>query len=69
LPTSDPLRHPANKLLDNLLKHYAGTSYRYDGRSNMTERVRNGWRTVFTWDGFNRMTAATDQSGITTTFS
>jgi len=35
----------------------------------MTERVRNGWRTVFAWDGFNRMTAATDHSGITTTFS
>jgi YD repeat-containing protein len=35
----------------------------------MTERVCNGWRTVFAWDGFNRMTAATDQSGITTTFS
>ncbi|REW29542.1 hypothetical protein DSK63_02960, partial [Mycobacterium tuberculosis] len=25
---SDPLRHPAGKLLDNLLKNYAGTSYR-----------------------------------------
>ncbi|RTD98768.1 hypothetical protein EJO68_05195 [Variovorax atrisoli] len=35
----------------------------------MTERVRNGWRTVFAWDGFNRMTAATDHSGITATFS
>ncbi|MBB4220910.1 RHS repeat-associated core domain-containing protein [Variovorax guangxiensis] len=35
----------------------------------MTERVRNGWRTVFAWDGFNRMTAATDHSGIATTFS
>jgi RHS repeat-associated protein len=68
-PANEPLRHPANKLLDNLLKNYAGTSYRYDERGNMTERVRNGWRTVFEWDGFNRMTAATDQSGITTTFS
>ncbi|MET3382215.1 MULTISPECIES: RHS repeat-associated core domain-containing protein [Variovorax] len=69
-PTAnDPLRHPANKLLDNLLKSYAGTSYCYDERGNMTERVRNGWRTVFAWDGFNRMMAATDQSGITTTFS
>ncbi|MET3182290.1 UNVERIFIED_ORG: RHS repeat-associated protein [Variovorax guangxiensis] len=67
--TNDPFRHPASKLLDNLLKNYAGTSYRYDERGNMTERVRNGWRTVFAWDGFNRMTAATDQSGITTTFS
>ncbi|MDQ0084731.1 YD repeat-containing protein [Variovorax boronicumulans] len=65
LPTGDPLRHPAN----NLLKSYAGTSYRYDERGNMTERVRNGWRTVFAWNGFNRMTAATDHSGITTIFS
>ncbi|WP_418128700.1 RHS repeat-associated core domain-containing protein [Variovorax sp. 375MFSha3.1] len=69
LPANEPLRHPAGKLLDNLLKTYAGTSYRYDERGNMTERVRNGWRTVFAWDGFNRMTAATDHSGITTTFS
>ncbi|MFS2099859.1 RHS repeat-associated core domain-containing protein [Variovorax sp. Varisp85] len=69
LPANDPLRHPVGKLLDNLLKNYAGTSYRYDERGNMTERVRNGWRTVFAWDGFNRMTAATDHSGITTTFS
>ncbi|MFV0673711.1 RHS repeat domain-containing protein [Variovorax sp. tm] len=68
-PANDLLRHPAGKLLDNLLKNYAGTSYRYDERGNMTERVRNGWRTVFAWDGFNRMTAATDHSGITTTFS
>ncbi|SEL46706.1 RHS repeat-associated core domain-containing protein, partial [Variovorax sp. YR750] len=67
--TNDALRHPASKLLDNLLKNYAGTSYRYDERGNMTERMRNGWRTVFAWDSFNRMTAATDQSGITTTFS
>jgi len=58
-----------NKLLDNLLKNYAGTSYRYDDRGNMTERVRNGRRTVFAWDGFNRMTAATDQEGVATTFS
>nr|WP_268810395.1 RHS repeat-associated core domain-containing protein [Variovorax sp. Root318D1] len=33
------------------------------------KRVRNGRKTVFTWDGFNRMTAATDHDGITTTFS
>jgi RHS repeat-associated protein len=65
----DALGHPAGKLLDNLLKNYAGTSYRYDERGNMTERMRNGWRTVFAWDGFNRMTAATDQGGATTTFS
>ncbi len=65
----DPDQRAVGKLLDNLLKNYAGTSYRYDERGNMTERVRNGWRTVFAWDGFNRMTAATDPSGITTTFA
>ncbi|MET3392756.1 YD repeat-containing protein [Variovorax sp. 1140] len=43
-PANEPLRHPAGKLPDNLLKNYAGTSYRYDERGNMTERVRNGWR-------------------------
>ncbi len=50
-------------------QNHAGTNRRYDERGNMTERVRNGWRTVFAWDGFNRMTAATGQSGITTSFS
>jgi RHS repeat-associated protein len=66
---ADPARPAADKILDNLLKRYAGTSYRYDERGNMTERVRDGWRTVFEWDGFNRMSSATDQSGLTTTFS
>ncbi|MDP9930421.1 RHS repeat-associated core domain-containing protein [Variovorax paradoxus] len=65
-PGLAPLAVP--RLLDNLLKSYAGTSYRYDESGNLIERVKNGWRTVFEWDGFNRMTSATDQSGITTTF-
>jgi RHS repeat-associated protein len=65
----DPARRAVSKLLDNLLKHYAGTRYRYDERGNMTERVRDGRRTVFAWDGFNRMTAATGPNGVTTTFS
>jgi len=33
------------------------------------KRVKNGRKTVFAWDGFNRMTAATDHDGLTTTFS
>ncbi|MDP9930427.1 RHS repeat-associated core domain-containing protein [Variovorax paradoxus] len=64
-----PVQRTANKLLDNLLKEYAGTSYRYDERGNLVERVKNGRKTAFAWDGFNRMTAATDHDGITTTFS
>jgi len=64
-----PVQRTADKLLDNLLKEYAGTSYRYDERGNLVERVKNGRKTVFAWDGLNRMTAATDHDGITTTFS
>jgi len=64
-----PSQRTANKLLDNLLKEYAGTSYRYDERGNLIERVKNGRKAVFAWDGFNRMTAATDHDGTTTTFS
>ncbi|WP_426389182.1 RHS repeat-associated core domain-containing protein [Variovorax sp. R-27] len=55
-----------SKLLDNLLKEYAGTTYRYDKRGNLIERVRNGKKTVFEWNGFNRMTAATSEEGSTT---
>jgi RHS repeat-associated protein len=64
-----PVQRTANKLLDNLLKEYAGTSYRHDERGNLVERVKNGRKTVFAWDGFNRMTAATDHDGVTTIFS
>jgi RHS repeat-associated protein len=55
-----------HKLLDNLLKDYAGTSYRYDALGNLVERVRNGERTSFEWDGFGRMTAAKSHQGTTT---
>jgi YD repeat-containing protein len=54
------------KLLDNLLKEYAGTSYRYDERGNLVERVQNGQRDSFEWDAFNRMTRATTGHGVTT---
>ena len=62
---SRPGVQAVNRLLDNLLKEYAGTTYRYDKRGNMTERVRNGKKTTFEWDGFNRMTAATSEEGST----
>ncbi|MDQ0072466.1 RHS repeat-associated protein [Variovorax boronicumulans] len=59
----------AHKLLDNLLKDYAGTTYRYDAQGNLVERVRNGERTTFEWDGFGRMVAAKSHQQGTTTFA
>ncbi|WP_229416049.1 RHS repeat-associated core domain-containing protein [Pseudoduganella armeniaca] len=59
-------RAPLPKVLDNLLKEYAGTSYRYDDRGNLIERLRNGQRDTFEWDAFNRMTRAITRHGITT---
>jgi YD repeat-containing protein len=60
-------RHaPLPRLLDNLLKEYAGVSYRYDERGNLVERIENGKRSTFEWDAFNRMTQATTSYGITT---
>ncbi|AKJ28506.1 RHS repeat-associated core domain-containing protein [Caldimonas brevitalea] len=53
------------KLLDNLLKEYAGTSYRYDERGNLVERVHFGQRSGFAWDAFNRMTKANTPEGNT----
>nr|WP_052170363.1 glycohydrolase toxin TNT-related protein [Massilia sp. JS1662] len=54
------------KLLDNLLKEYAGTKYRYDDRGNLVERVQNGERSEYAWDAFSRMTRATTPRGVTT---
>jgi RHS repeat-associated protein len=64
----DPVtrRAPLPKLLDNLLKEYAGVSYRYDERGNLVERVQNGERSAYEWDAFNRMTRATTWHGVTT---
>ncbi|AXA90919.1 RHS repeat-associated core domain-containing protein [Massilia sp. YMA4] len=59
-------RVPLPKVLDNLLKEYAGTSYRYDDRGNLIERLRNGQRDTFEWDALNRMTRAVTRYGITT---
>lgn len=58
----------AGRLMDNLLKDYAGTHYKWDERGNLVERSRNGEKTVFTWDGYNRMRSAMTY-GKTTTFS
>ena len=59
-------RTPLPKLLDNLLKEYAGVSYRYDERGNLVERVQNGRRSEYEWDAFSRMTRATTWHGVTT---
>ncbi|WP_082572257.1 RHS repeat-associated core domain-containing protein [Variovorax sp. Root434] len=64
----DQGRSTAGRLMDNLLKSYAGTFYSWDERGNLVERARNGETTAFTWDGYNRMRSATTY-GKTTTFS
>ncbi|MBT2333027.1 RHS repeat protein [Variovorax paradoxus] len=61
-------RSAAGRLMDNLLKDYAGTHYTWDERGNLVERTWNGEKTVFTWDGFNRMRSASTY-GKTTAFS
>uniref|UniRef100_UPI0018DB2F08 glycohydrolase toxin TNT-related protein n=1 Tax=Massilia rhizosphaerae TaxID=2784389 RepID=UPI0018DB2F08 len=59
-------RAPLPKLLDNLLKEYAGVRYRYDERGNLVERTQNGLRAEYAWDAFNRMTRAMTDHGVTT---
>jgi len=59
-------RAPLPKLLDNLLKEYAGVSYRYDERGNLVERMQHGKRSEYAWDAFNRMTRAVTSQGVTT---
>ncbi|WDG76999.1 DUF6531 domain-containing protein [Pseudomonas chlororaphis] len=48
----DPKR---SKLLDNLLREYAGTHYQYDARGNLIERWHNGSYSRLTWDLFDRL--------------
>ncbi|WP_312484513.1 RHS repeat-associated core domain-containing protein [Massilia timonae] len=59
-------RVPLPKLLDNLLKEYAGVRYRYDERGNVVERTQDGLRSGYEWDAFNRMIRATTWHGVTT---
>ncbi|MGF6276454.1 RHS repeat-associated protein, partial [Massilia sp. UYP11] len=59
-------RVPLPKLLDNLLKEYAGVRYRYDERGNVVERTQDGIRSEYAWDAYNRMTRATTWHGVTT---
>ncbi|MCW7540674.1 RHS domain-containing protein [Aquabacterium sp. A7-Y] len=53
------------KVLDNLLKEYAGSAYSYDERGNLIERVHNGQHSTFQWDAFNRMSQAVTPQGTT----
>ncbi|WP_137173558.1 glycohydrolase toxin TNT-related protein [Massilia sp. HP4] len=59
-------RTPLPKLLDNLLKEYAGVRYQYDDRGNLVERIQDGLRSKYEWDAFNRMARATTWHGVTT---
>ncbi|MEN8639315.1 RHS repeat-associated core domain-containing protein [Pseudomonas sichuanensis] len=54
---ADPRR---NKLMDNLLREYAGTHYRYDERGNLIHRLHNGSHGHFTWDLFDRLVSYND---------
>ncbi|MCG8295573.1 RHS repeat-associated core domain-containing protein [Pseudomonas entomophila] len=49
-----------NKLMDNLLREYVGTHYKYDERGNLIHRLHNGTHATFTWDLFDRLTSYND---------
>ncbi|PYC25582.1 type IV secretion protein Rhs [Pseudomonas jessenii] len=44
-----------SKLLDNLLREYAGTHYEYDDRGNQIKRWDNGAYSQMRWDLFDRL--------------
>ncbi|WP_260414972.1 RHS repeat-associated core domain-containing protein [Pseudomonas cichorii] len=44
-----------SKLLDNLLREYAGTHYEYDDRGNLIQRWHNGSYSRMQWDLFDRL--------------
>jgi RHS repeat-associated protein len=46
-----------SKLLDNLLKDYAGAHYRYDERGNLIEKLKNGERTRYQRNASNQLTS------------
>jgi len=41
--------------MDNVLRSYCGTQYRYDERGNLLERIENGKAGKFTWDLYDRL--------------
>lgn len=50
-----PNPHSPRKLMDNVLRSYCGTQYRYDERGNLLERIENGETGKFTWDLYDRL--------------
>ena len=44
-----------NKLMDNLLREYAGSHYDYDERGNQIRRWHNGQQSRLHWDLFDRL--------------
>ena len=63
-----PNHYAPPKLLDNLLRDYVGTHYRYDERGNLKERLHNGKKSHFTWDLHDRLTGYEDDR-LTATFA
>ena len=59
-------RVPMPKMLDNMLKEYAGVRYDYDERGNVVKRTQDALKSEYEWDVFNRMTRATTWHGVTT---
>ncbi len=55
-----PNHYAPPKLLDNLLRDYVGTHYRYDERGNLKERLHNGKKSHFTWDLYDRLIGYAD---------
>jgi RHS repeat-associated protein len=50
-----PNPHSPRKLMDNVLRSYCGTQYRYDERGNLLERIENDNTGKFTWDLYDRL--------------
>lgn len=50
-----PNPHSPRKLIDNVLRSYCGTQYRYDERGNLLERIENNITGKFTWDLYDRL--------------
>ena len=50
-----PNPHSPRKIMDNVLRSYCGTQYRYDERGNLLERIENGKTGKFTWDLYDRL--------------
>ncbi|SMC29053.1 RHS repeat-associated core domain-containing protein [Andreprevotia lacus DSM 23236] len=54
-----------SKLLDNLLRDYAGVHYDYDSRGNLSTRISNGQTTYYEWDHYNRLSSVRSDQVLT----